>query len=213
MASNTARVARGTLPPPVFGRRPGGKESIIRPLVACLTPLHFHFPSGVAFLAALRETFFRVVGFPEGFTQTAQKTQRSTEPVFRRGVWRRRESFCLGARNSKAVTSPTASHALQDAGVRWMPPWDAARFMSAGAWSQKKQKAADKLVCGFRRRADSGFLEHGRIHDRRSGIDPGADVRALTLVPPEHQRAGDVDGRIGAGDDTHEEREREVVDA
>ena len=35
---------------------------------------------------------------------------------------------------------------------------------------------------------------------------------ALALVPPQHQRAGDVDGRIGAGDDADEEGEGEVVD-
>jgi hypothetical protein len=39
-----------------------------------------------------------------------------------------------------------------------------------------------------------------------------ADVRALAFVPPQHERAGDVNGRIGAGDDADEEREGEVVD-
>ena len=39
-----------------------------------------------------------------------------------------------------------------------------------------------------------------------------ADVRPLAFVPPEHDRAGDVDARIGAGDDADQEREREVVD-
>jgi hypothetical protein len=39
-----------------------------------------------------------------------------------------------------------------------------------------------------------------------------ADVRAFALVPPQHDRAGDVDGRVGAGDDADQEGEREVVD-
>src|SRR5437868_14326631 len=40
----------------------------------------------------------------------------------------------------------------------------------------------------------------------------GAHVRALALVPPEHQRAGDVNARIGAGYNPDQEREREIVD-
>ena len=31
-------------------------------------------------------------------------------------------------------------------------------------------------------------------------------------MPPEHQRARDIDARVGSGDNADEEREREVVD-
>src|SRR5436309_1754228 len=37
-------------------------------------------------------------------------------------------------------------------------------------------------------------------------------MRPLTLVPPQDQRARDVNARIGAGNDTDQKREREIVD-
>jgi len=46
-------------------------------------------------------------------------------------------SVCLGAFPSKAVTSPTASRALQDAGALSRVPRDAARFWSAGTDSEE----------------------------------------------------------------------------
>jgi len=33
-----------------------------------------------------------------------------------------------------------------------------------------------------------------------------------TLVPPQHQRARNVDARIRSGNDAHEERERKIID-
>ena len=39
-----------------------------------------------------------------------------------------------------------------------------------------------------------------------------ADGRTLALVPPQDKRAGDVDGRIGAGDNADQEGKGEVVD-
>src|ERR1017187_1884804 len=39
-----------------------------------------------------------------------------------------------------------------------------------------------------------------------------ADGRAFAFMQPHHQRAGDVDARIRAGEDADEEGEREVVD-
>src|ERR1017187_3151228 len=43
-------------------------------------------------------------------------------------------------------------------------------------------------------------------------LRPCANVRALTLMPPEDQGAGDIDAGVSAGDDADEEGEREVVD-
>src|SRR5258706_15988406 len=51
------------------------------------------------------------------------------------------------------------------------------------------------------RRGSSSFHHH-----LRSGARP------LASVPPEHQRAGDVDARIGPGDNADQERERKVID-
>ena len=48
----------------------------------------------------------------------------------------------------------------------------------------------------------------GVVHDHLGGASRGP----LTFVPPEHQRAGNVDARIGAGDDADQEGEGEIVD-
>jgi hypothetical protein len=58
--------------------------------------------------------------------------------------------------------------------------------------------------------------DHSGLHrlSRRAAIHShhaGTDVRALPFVPPENQRARDVDRGIGACDDADEEGERKVV--
>ena len=59
-----------------------------------------------------------------------------------------------------------------------------------------------------------GTAASGARRGGRGGVERhlAAHHRALALVPPQHQRAGDVDAGVGAGEDADEEGEREVMD-
>src|SRR5688572_3065677 len=70
-----------------------------------------------------------------------------------------------------------------------------------------------------KRNARINWIEPGHIHDTALRLGGHrfhrylrAGLRALPLVPPEHEAAGNVDTGVGANQDTDKECEREIID-
>ena len=101
------------------------------------------------------------------------------------------------------IRDPRLPRAVEDNGHYPLRPAEA-KTEWKGRRGLSKQKGAAVTRSAFRL---------GRI-DRRSalGLLLGLELRALALVPPEHDRGGDEDRGVGARDNADEHREREVED-
>src|SRR5436190_20363880 len=80
-------------------------------------------------------------------------------------------------------------------------------------WTSASISAHEKDWPAISQSSPVGFSGHLRRYNIFGSHDlTTADVRPLPLVPFEHQEAGDVNARVGAGDNTHQECESEVID-
>src|ERR1700690_3954350 len=93
---------------------------------------------------------------------------------------------------------------------RWKTPRSSARKIRTQAMkpTQCQQVISTTANMPPRKRLLSHRSRHAGFH---SGLRSRPNVRPLTFVPPEDQRAGDVDAGVGARNDANEEGEGKVV--
>src|SRR5688500_6750777 len=89
--------------------------------------------------------------------------------------------------------------------LRWKTPRSSARKVRTHPINPNQCQPVISARARLRTLLSSGS-DRFDVHSRQP------DFRPLTLVPPEHKRAGDQKTRIGAAQDAEQERKCEIID-
>src|ERR1019366_3181687 len=110
------------------------------------------------------------------------------------------------ARENHTMLQTSASLNLTVWAWRWKTPRSSARKIRTQAMKPTQCQPVISTRASMSPRKRLLSRESRRAFDD-AHLRPGANVRALAFMPPEDQRAGDVDAGVSAGNDANEEGE------